>query len=124
MEFPPRPSDLPLIAARHTGAIRRGLCRWSRAASPPPALGDRRWPAELILSTWLQAETGAPAALAPTTGDSGGGFDRLVLRELPASEWLPEVQPIDLAIPLNRRAWDPRIEISVPWYGAGMSFGR
>ena len=123
MEFPPRPSDLPLIAARHTGSIRKGLRRWSRAASPPPALGDRRWPAELILSTWLQAETGAPAASAPTTGASGGGFDRLAFRELPASGWLPEARPIDLAIPLNRRAWDPRIEIPVPWYGAGMSFG-
>jgi hypothetical protein len=50
MEFPPRPSDLPLIAARHTGAIRKGLRHWPRAADPPPALGDRRWPAELILS--------------------------------------------------------------------------
>ena len=123
MEFPPRPSDLPLIAARHTGAIRRGLRHWPRAAAPPPALGDRRWPAELILATWREAETGEPAEPACPTGASGGGLDRLGFRELPASLWLPEGRPIDLSIPLNRRAWDPRIEIPVPWYGAGMSFG-
>ncbi|HSB81870.1 MAG TPA: glutamate synthase-related protein [Candidatus Methylomirabilis sp.] len=123
MEYPPSPSDLPLIAARHKGAIRRGLRHWPRAAASPPALGDRRWPADMVLSTWREAETGEPAEPACPTGASGGGFDRLGFRELPAGLWLPEDQPIDLSIPLNRRAWDPRIEIPLPWYGAGMSFG-
>ncbi|HXH06204.1 MAG TPA: glutamate synthase-related protein, partial [Vicinamibacterales bacterium] len=31
--------------------------------------------------------------------------------------------PVDLSIPLNRRPFDRRLEISVPWYGGGMSYG-
>jgi glutamate synthase domain-containing protein 2 len=120
-----QPTVLELNTERHTTAIREGLRLRPRMAEPPPALGDRRWTADLILATWLMAETGQPpdGRWEHRVGDSGGGFDRLGFRLLPEAEWLPAETPIDLSIPLNRRPYDPRIEIPVPWYGAGMSFG-
>jgi len=115
----------PLITERHVTALRRGFHEWPRKAAPPPALGDRRWTADLILSTWMQAETGLPPGngLEYRIGASDGGFDRLGFRLLPEAQWLPAGTPIDLSLPLNRRPSDPRIDIPVPWYGAGMSFG-
>ncbi|MGH8431905.1 MAG: glutamate synthase-related protein, partial [Solimonas sp.] len=127
-----------LIIAKHTEALRRGFRRWPELDLPPPALGDRRWTSDLILATWLQAETGAPPSgqgdgghgdARPTNrleyrvGASGGGFDRLDFKYLPPSGWLPPETPIDTALPLNRRPYDSKIEIPVPWYGAGMSYG-
>ncbi len=119
------PSDLALITERHTRALREGFRQRLWMADPPPALGDQRWTADLILATWLQAEVGQPpdGGREYRIGASGGGFDRLAFRTLPESAWLPPEAPIDLAIPLNRRPADPRIEIPTPWYGAGMSFG-
>ena len=90
--------------------------------------GDPRWPAELIVATWLQAETGKPPenGLEYRVGRSGGGFDRIDIQ-------FPETMPhagcspadVDLSIPLNRRTGDsrPRITIGFPVYGGGMSFG-
>jgi len=88
-------------------------------------MGDSRWPAELILSTWHQAATGRPPenGLEYRTGKSGGGFDRLDFKYLDKDEWTPETENINLAIPLNRRGFGKEIEIAVPWYGGGMSFG-
>ena len=90
------------------------------------ALTDYRWPADLLLSTWQQAETGKVpyADLEYRVGLSGGGFDRLRLR-------LPErinissfAEEISTAIPLNRREDErPQVWIGVPFYGGGMSFG-
>jgi len=90
-------------------------------------LGDARWPADLLLSTWWQAEWGTLpyTDLEYRTGDSGGGFDRL--RFL-----FPKIRPdfrlshedISLDLELNRRGdGRPQIKLSVPWYGGGMSFG-
>jgi hypothetical protein len=89
-------------------------------------LGDFRWTADLLVSTWQMAETGhAPAAhLQSEIGESGGGFDRLRFR-------FPEAPPADLRredisteLLLNRRNDSrPKISIDVPWYGGGMSFG-
>src|SRR5512136_2215538 len=41
------------------------------------SLGDPRWPSEMILATWQQAETGRPLPLdhVGNVGNSGGGFD-------------------------------------------------
>jgi len=118
-------TDQELITERHARALRRGLHHWPGMAEPPPALGDRRWTADLILSTWRQAETGLPpdGRWEYRIGNSGGGFDRLAFRVPAASQWLPAETPIDLTIPLNRRSQDARIDLPVPWYGAGMSFG-
>ena len=58
-----------LSVEKHVEALRRGFRIWSGGRlGEPPAMGDARWPAELILATWLQAETGEP----PTAGSSTG----------------------------------------------------
>ncbi len=123
----PRPEDL--IIAKHTAALHRGYHCWPAMDAPPPALGDRRWTPALILSTWVQAETGTPPADGPESrvGGSGGGFDRLDFKFRAPSEWLAPDTIIDTSLPLNRRPrprpYDPQIIIPVPWYGGGMSFG-
>jgi glutamate synthase domain-containing protein 2 len=121
-----KPEDEKLVVEKHTHAIHDGFRLWPTLEfGKPPALGDARWTDDLILSVWTQAQTGA----APTNGleykvgRSGGGFDALDLKLLPESQWLPANVQIDTSISLNRRAWDPKIEIPVPWYGGGMSFG-
>lgn len=116
----------PLVVAKHTAALRHGFAAWpSLEHGMPPALGDARWTDELILATWLQGETGRPPenGLEYKIGRSGGGFDLLDFKELPPERRLPATAAIDLSIPLNRRAEGKRLEIPVPWYGAGMSFG-
>ncbi len=90
------------------------------------ALGDYRWTAELLMSTWYQAETGElpNVDMEYRVGDSGGGFDKLRFRfpekapvEIPAEE-------IDTSIELNKRGDNAhRITISIPLYQGGMSFG-
>jgi glutamate synthase domain-containing protein 2 len=90
------------------------------------ALGDYRWTAELLMSTWYQAETGElpNVDLEYRVGDSGGGFDKLRFRfpdkprlEIPADN-------IDTSIELNKRGDDAhRITIAIPLYQGGMSFG-
>ena len=91
------------------------------------ALGDFRWPADMITGTWIMAETGYPPErtdLEYIIGNSGGGFDKLRFKfpENPP-EKLSESE-ISLEIPLNRRN-DGRnnIVIALPIYGGGMSFG-
>jgi glutamate synthase domain-containing protein 2/formate hydrogenlyase subunit 6/NADH:ubiquinone oxidoreductase subunit I len=89
-------------------------------------IGDSRWTADLLVSTWQMAETGhAPGPqLEHEIGASGGGFDRLRFR-------VPQNVPEDLRredisteVVLNRRNDSrPKIKIDVPWYGGGMSFG-
>jgi len=88
----------------------------------PGALGDKRWTAELILATYEQASTGKPPSkLEYKIGKSGGGFDRLNFKsQAPPTS---EVEDPDLSIELNRRQSGPRINIPIPIYGAGMSFG-
>jgi len=115
-----------MIVEKHTEALRRGFALWpSLEIGRPPALGDRRWTADLILSGWHEAATGLPPAngLEFRTGASGGGFDRLRLKELPRAQWLAADAAVDTAIALNRRAEGPRVEIPIPWYGGGMSYG-
>ena len=109
--------------AKHTEGLRHGFAHWPRAAEPPPALGDRRWTEDLILSTWLQAEGQDPAGREHRVGRSGGGFDSLQLMSLPERDWLPAGAVIDTSLELNRRPYDPKIRIPIPWYGAGMSYG-
>ncbi|MBM3301133.1 MAG: FMN-binding glutamate synthase family protein, partial [Deltaproteobacteria bacterium] len=91
------------------------------------ALGDTRWTPELLMSTWHMAETGGLPEndLEYRVGDSGGGFDKLRLvfpRRLPSPSL--DRNRIDTSISLNKRD-DGRlkIEIAIPVYGGGMSFG-
>jgi glutamate synthase domain-containing protein 2 len=111
--------------AKHRRHLEMGFAHWPRAEGAPPALGDARWTAELILSTWLQAETGAPpsSGLEYRRGVSGGGFDCLEFNFLPAEKWVPSDVAVDLALELNRRGEGPAIRIGVPWWGSGMSYG-
>jgi glutamate synthase domain-containing protein 2 len=106
---------------KHVAALHRGYGRWpSLDFGRPPAMGDPRWTADLILATWAEAETGRqPGHIEAARGRSGGGFDALAY---PPGDRRLDQEP-DLAIPLNRRGDGPRIETPIPWYGAGMSFG-
>lgn len=90
------------------------------------ALGDPRWTADLIISTWFQAESGGlPLGdLEYRVGASGGGFDRLRFRfpQEPVDP-IPD-EEISTNIELNRRGdGRPQVVIDLPFYGAGMSFG-
>lgn len=111
-----------LVTQKHTRLLRRGFHLWSSLqCGKMPALGDYRWTADLILSTWVQAETGQPPTngLEYRMGNSGGGFDALDFKFPPKAD----AGTPSLSIPLNRRPYDRRIEIPVPWYGGGMSYG-
>lgn len=116
---------LSSLAGKHAQALHNGFHVWPGLPAMPPAMGDARWTADLILSTWVQAETGRPpdTGLEYKKGRSGGGFDLLDFAALPESDWLPDSVPIATGIPLNRRTEGIRIEIPIPWYGAGMSYG-
>jgi len=114
------------IIAKHQEALHHGFQIWSSLAfDRPPAMGDARWTADLILATWIQAEMGHPPenGLEYQVGCSGGGFDVMAFQFLPKERWVPEQEAIDTSIPLNRRPYDRKIEIPIPWYGAGMSYG-
>jgi glutamate synthase domain-containing protein 2 len=115
-----------LIVEKHKEALAHGSHVWTTLAfDRPPAMGDARWPADLILATWVQAETGElpDNGLEYRVGRSEGGFDRLDFKFLPRQQWVPEEEHIDTSIPLNRRPYDEKVRIPIPWYGAGMSFG-
>jgi ferredoxin len=89
-------------------------------------MGDARWPADMILATWIMAETGdvPPKGLEYQFGRSGGGFDKLAF-DFPAAggDGISE-DSIDLGIELNRRADNAyKVHIDIPVYGGGMSFG-
>lgn len=91
------------------------------------ALGDRRWTSDLLMSTWYMAETGSLPKhdLEYRIGDSGGGFDKLRFRFKRRGPILDaEKDAIDTSITLNKRS-DSRwhIDIPIPIYGGGMSFG-
>ncbi len=110
------------VIRKHVHALRDGFDAWPGGShGTPPAMGDARWTAPLILSTWEQA-AGRPAIVEDGTGASGGGFDSLAFRSLPTAE-RADPASVDLSIPLNRRGEGPAIEIPIPWYGAGMSYG-
>ena len=116
---------LPAIE-KHKEHLQDGFDFWpSLQNGLPPAMGDDRWPAELILSTWYQGRHARPPdnGLEYRTGNSDGGFDKLEFKFLPDDEILSETTDISISIPLNRRGFDRELSISVPWYGGGMSFG-
>ncbi len=114
-----------LSTQKNIGFLQRGFHLWPTLAfGKMPAMGDRRWTADLIYSTWVQAESGRPPeqGLEYRIGNSGGGFDCLDFQFLSPEKWLPIVP--DLSLSLNRRNQnDPQIVIPLPFYGAGMSYG-
>ncbi|MFH1266054.1 MAG: glutamate synthase-related protein, partial [Planctomycetota bacterium] len=103
------------------GAIRVG---------PDPSwktFGSHRWTSDLLMATWVQAETGLlpEQEIEYKIGASGGGFDRIrfVFPGEPPDTVLKPAE-IDLSLPLNRRDdGRPKVTIGFPIYGGGMSFG-
>jgi glutamate synthase domain-containing protein 2 len=104
------------------------VCPWEAITivkDPEEAvLGDPRWTPSLLRETYRIARSGSETMLSPEeqTGESGGGFDKLFL-----AKSLPHVKPykgrVDLAMPLNKRERGPKVSISLPVYGGGMSYG-
>lgn len=94
-------------------------------------LGDFRWTADLLASTWYMAEFGKvpPAGLEYKIGDSGGGFDKLRLilktdKEEKEGASRKTDAEVDLRVELNRRKDNAhKARIEVPFYGGGMSYG-
>ena len=91
-------------------------------------LGDFRWPADLLASTWHMAEFGTvpSAGLEYKIGASGGGFDKLRLifgGDQSATASVAD-EDVDVSVELNRRTDNAhKIKIAVPFYGGGMSYG-
>ncbi len=115
-----------LIIEKHMESLHLGYHDWpTMKFGDMAALGDPRWTSELIFSTWIQAKTGRPPenGLEYRIGKSEGGFDCLDFQYLPKEKRLPSTQEIDLSLSLNRRSYDPKINIPVPFIGAGMSYG-
>lgn len=115
-----------MIAEKHTERLRYGFNAWPTLEfGEMPALGDARWTADLIFSTWVQAQKGVPPdnGLEYRIGNSEGGFDLLDFKYLSKNEWLPNDFMPDLSLSLNRRDQVNKIKIPVPFYGAGMSYG-
>lgn len=91
-------------------------------------LGDFRWTADIITGTWIMAETGYPPQrtdLEYNVGNSGGGFDKLRFRQPVSDDYIDiSDEDIDTSIVLNKRNNEqPKLEISLPCYSGGMSFG-
>lgn len=119
-------SNAKLIKEKHTACLRDGFHIWPTLEfGKIPAMGDSRWTADLILSTWFQAEYGKPPAngLEYQRGDSRGGFDLLDFNFLSPEQQLSTDFSPDLSISLNRRPVGSKLKIPVPFYGGGMSYG-
>jgi glutamate synthase domain-containing protein 2 len=115
-----------LIVEKHTASLQTGYhLQAVGTIDAPPALGDYRWTDDLILSTYYQAEYGRPPEhdVEYKVGKSGGGFDVLDFNYLPPENWLAEEIQIDISIPLNQRGEGAKIDIPIPLYGGGMSYG-
>jgi glutamate synthase domain-containing protein 2 len=116
--------NLELILEKHSERIHHGLeVLPTLRYGLPAGLGNKRWTAELILATYEMALTGELPKndLEYKIGDSGGGFDVLGWKNNGFAKVDPE--KIDLSISLNKRREGRKIEIPLPIYGGGMSFG-
>jgi glutamate synthase domain-containing protein 2 len=116
----------PDLIKKGVEALHNGFDLWPTLEyGKPPALGDFRWTDELILSSWYMASTGRPPqnGLEYRVGRSDGGFDLLDFDFLPREKWLSPSKTVNLAIPLSRRGHNSELDISVPFYGGGMSYG-
>ena len=117
--------NIELIVEKHTERIHHGLeVLPTLKQGVPEGLGNKRWTGELILATYEQALTGdlPQNGLEYKTGNSGGGFDVLGWKNHDRIVKVDE-EDVDLSIPLNKRQEGKRIEIPLPIYGGGMSFG-
>lgn len=119
-------ATLPVVTAKHTHNLQQGFHEWPTLMHGiMPALGDARWTADLIYATWYQAEHGhiPNNGLEYKIGNSQGGFDLLDFQYIHPEKWLNDSFKPNLSLSLNRRGEGAAIDIPVPFYGAGMSFG-
>ena len=90
-------------------------------------MGDYRWTAEMLIANWQMAKSGElpKVELEYDIGNSGGGFDKMRFKLPEAGDYLNiDDEDIDTSIDLNKRGDErPERTISLPCYGAGMSFG-
>ena len=117
--------NLELILEKHTDRIHHGLeVLPTLRHGVPEGLGNKRWTGELILATYEQALTGEIPGngLEYKTGDSGGVFDVLGWKNHEGVAKVDE-DTVDLSVSLNKRHEGRKIEIPLPIYGGGMSFG-
>src|SRR2546421_2015104 len=117
--------NLELILEKHTERIHHGLeVLPTLRYGVPEGLGNKRWTGELILATYEQALTGEipENGLEFKTGNSGGGFDVLGWKRHEGVAKVDE-DNVDLSVSLNKRQEGRKIEIPLPIYGGGMSFG-
>ena len=117
--------NLELILEKHTERIHHGLeVLPTLRYGVPEGLGNKRWTGELILATYEQALTGEipENGLEYKTGNSGGGFDVLGWKSHEGVAKVDE-DSVDLSVSLNKRPEGRKIEIPIPIYGGGMSFG-
>src|SRR2546427_11977399 len=118
-------NSIELVVEKHTKRIRHGLeVLPTLRHGLPPALGNKRWTGELILSTYEQALTGElpKNGLEYCVGSSGGGFDILGWSETGEHSKIDE-ESIDLSLSLNKKEEGVRLRVPLPIYGGGMSFG-
>jgi glutamate synthase domain-containing protein 2/NAD-dependent dihydropyrimidine dehydrogenase PreA subunit len=90
-------------------------------------LGDYRWTSDMIIAHWEMADTGELpiVGLEYSLGNSQGGFDKIRLKT-PKAEDAIEIkdEDIDTSLLLNKRDdGRPKLRLSMPTYGGGMSFG-
>ncbi len=110
---------------KHVENIRRGLSTLPMLThGRPGGLGNLRWTADLLLSTYFMASHGRPPSngLEYRVGRSRGGFDLLDFKVATDHEFIND-RGIDLSIVLGRRAPSKSKKIGLPVYGGGMSFG-
>jgi glutamate synthase domain-containing protein 2 len=90
-------------------------------------MDDYRWTAEMLIGHWYMAETAElpEVDLEYSLGKSGGGFDKLRFRHPDPKEYLEmSDEELDTSIDLNKRGdGRPKMSLSIPCYGGGMSFG-
>lgn len=93
-------------------------------------LGDLRWTAPMLRETYRRAEGEIVANDTSINmfehdcvnrGESGGGFD--VLRLAASIDGAVDPGPADLSVALNRREIGHRLNVPLPIYGGGMSYG-
>src|SRR5712664_1264247 len=113
-----------LIVEKHSERIHHGLEVLSSLCHVLPAgLVSNRFFVFKQKTTYEMALTGdlPKNALEYKIGDSGGGFDVLGWKSNGFEK--VESEKIDLSISLNKRGEGRKIEIPLPIYGGGMSFG-
>jgi glutamate synthase domain-containing protein 2 len=109
------------------------LSSYRRLPEPETAEGDLRWTPSLLLSSRQQSRDHRPSGEHEfRVGGSGGGFDRLAFafelsdawQKSHIDDWLDDPANFDLSLVLNRRGDErPALQIPIPWYGGGMSYG-